>query len=147
MSKQNVKLYVCFEPDQRPCAERLDGWSHTNTDRDLYDSRQEMKVESPEAAPMKEALRQQIHEADVTVCIISQTTFLNDWMTWELNTAKAKPDRNPLIGIILHEFNTHPPVMLNSGTMFVYFKRDAVEEAVHWAVTNKPTDQDFMLED
>lgn len=147
MKKGDIRLYVCFEPEQASFANRLDGWPHTNSDRDFYNARLDVPVGDPEAEPIKEKLRQQIYQADVTVCIIGQTTFLNDWITWELNTAKTRPDRNGLVGIMLHEFDTHPPAMLNSGSMFVRFKQNAVEEAVQWAVTNPPTDHDFMLED
>lgn len=147
MSQRPPSLFVCFEPDQEICIERLGAWPHTNADRAAYNDRLRHAVASAAADPIKARLREQIFAADVTVCVISQTAFLNDWIAWELETAKSKPNRNGLVGIMLSDLHPQPPAMHHAGTMFVPFKRDAVEAAIEWAIANPPTDQDFTLED
>ncbi len=147
MGDTHPSLFVCFEPDQELCTERLAAWPHTNADRAAYNERLRFPVDSADAEPIKARLRGQILSADVTVCLISQTAFLSEWIAWELETAKSKPNRNGLVGIMLGDLHPHPPAMHHAGTMFVPFKRDAVEAAIEWAVANPPTDQDFTLED
>ncbi len=147
MADERTKIFVCFESHYQGCAERLDAWSHTNHDKAFYNRRENVPIESEAAEPIKQVLREQIHEAEVTVCFISQTTSLDDWIAWELETSKTGPDRNGLVGIMLHEQATHPPALVDSGTMFVPFKQDAVELAIEWALTEHDTSEDFTLQD
>ena len=147
MVDEGRKIFVCFESHYQACAERLDAWSHTNHDKAFYNRRVDVPVESEAAESIKEVLRAQIHEADVTVCFISQTTCFDDWIAWELETSKIGPDRNGLVGITLHEHDTPPAALVDSGTMFVPFKQDAVESAIKWALTEHDTSEDFTLQD
>ena len=147
MADEGTKIFVCFESHYQACAERLDAWSHTNHDKAFYNRRVDLPVESEAAESIKQVLREQIHEADVTVCFISQTTCLDDWIAWELEISKIGPYRNGLVGIILHEHDTCPPALVDSGTMFVPFKQDAVESAIEWALTGHDTSEDFTLQD
>ncbi len=147
MADTPTKIFVCFEPHHQGCAERLDGWPHTNPDKDSYNRRQDVQVDSPAAEAFKEVLRRQIAEADVTVCLISQTTCLDDWIAWELETSKQGPKRNGLVGVTLHDRSTYPPAMVDSGAIFVHFKRDLVERAIEWARTERHTSSDFTLQD
>lgn len=147
-------MYVCYEPDQRLCADRLDSWPLTNGDLDEYDGRARVRVDSTEAGPIKAALARRIKSADVTVCIIGPETSLSEWIAWELTVSKSTSGaggsemrRNGLVGIVLHEYDRHPPAMLDSGAIFVRFKRDLVERAVLWAVETPQTSDDFTLED
>lgn len=141
-----IQLFVCYEADQAVCAERLDSWPHANADIDAYVAREGVRPGSPEAEPFKARLREQIAGAGVLVCIISQTTFLNEWINWEIETARAQPARRGMVGILLHEFDTPPPSMLNAGSIFVPFKRDAVEQGIAWAAAQKNPVDDFMIE-
>ena len=147
MPKDRVKVFVCFEPDQALCAEQLVAWQQMNSNLARYNARITLEPDSEEAKPIKRQLREQIIAADVTICLIGQTTFLSDWISWELDTSKARPNPNGLVGIKLHEFDAPPEAMLNSGTIFVPFRRDAIAEAVDWAAQNRGGVEDFLLEE
>jgi|GEM_PF-1440931 hypothetical protein len=143
----STRIFVCFEPHYQGCAERLGAWAHTNQDRAFYNRRLEVPVNSPAAEAIKRVLRAQIKEAEITVCLISQSTHHDEWIAWELETSKSGPDRNGLVGVVLHEFDAHPPAMVDSGAIFVSFKQDAVERAIDWALRERHTSDDFTLLD
>ncbi len=154
VSADPIRVYVCYEPDQRLCADRLDSWPLTNGDLDEYDRRVQVSVDSAAAEPLKAALAQRIRSADVTICVIGTETSLSDWIAWELSVSRSETGRgggearrNGLVGIVLHEYDRHPPAMVDSGAIFVRFKRDLVERAVLWAVAEPHSSDDFTLED
>ncbi len=147
VSTKEIRIYVCYEPDQRLCAEPISVGPRTNTDLDVYDQRVQVPVESKEAEPIKETLSRQIKAADVTICLIGPETHASDWIAWELSVSKSEPGRNGLVGIVLHEYDRHPPAMEDSGAIFVRFKQDLVERAVRWAVEEPQTSDDFTLVD
>jgi len=138
-------IFVCYEPDLQSLADRLDAWPHANADKPVYNDRTNTPCESPAADPIKKTLRQQIESAQVAVCLISKTTHADEWINWEIETAKSAPQRTGLVGILLHEYNRPPPPMVHSGAIFIYFKRDQVERAIEWAATEHPTTEDFIL--
>ncbi len=159
-----ISIYVCFEPERQAYAERLDTWPRTNEDLDSYNRRFSVAVDSLEAEEIKVCLRQQIEQADVTVCVIGASTCSDPWIAWELETSKSgregcRPDPsgtrapkgpsapNGLVGVTLHKFDEHPPAMVDCGAIFVAFQRDLVERAVRWALTEKYTSDDFTLRD
>ena len=147
MTDELTKIFVSFEPALQGFAERLDGWTHTNLDKDFYNHRADVPVDSPQAEPFKQVLRQQISEAQVTVCLISQMTSLDPWIAWELETSKSAADRKGLVGVVLREYAKHPPAMADSGAIFVAFKQDLVERAIKWALEEKHASDDFTLQD
>jgi antiphage defense system Thoeris ThsB-like protein len=147
MSAESIRVYLCYEPDQRLCADPLNSWPVTNADLDAYDRRVQTPVDSAEAKPIKEALTRQIKAADVTICIVGPETHASEWIAWELEASKSGPKRNGLVGIVLHEYDKHPPAMVDSGGIFVRFKRDLVERGVRWAVEEPRTSDDFTLVD
>lgn len=147
MADDGIKIYVSFEPHYQGCAERLSEWTHTNHDRALYNSRQDVPVDSSDAEPIKQVLRAQIEEAQVIVCLISQTTCLDDWIAWELETAKMNRGQRGLVGIVLNDHAQYPPAMSDSGAMFVSFRADLVAYAIEWAMTEHHTSEDFTLQD
>lgn len=147
MSAEPIRVYLCYEPDQRLCADRLDSWPVTNADLDAYDRRVQTPANSPEAGPIKEGLAGQIKAADVTICIIGPETHASEWIAWELEVSRSEPERNGLVGIVLHEYDRHPAATEDSGAIFVRFKRDLVERAVRWAVEEPHTTDDFTLQD
>ncbi len=147
LTDDSTRIFVCFEPDYQGCAERLDAWTQTNADREFYNRRLQVAVDSAAAESIKQALCARIEEAQVTVCLISQTAFLDAWIEWELEISKSGPDRNGLVGILLHGQAAHPPAMVDSGAMFCAFKRDAVECAIEWALSERHASGDFTLED
>lgn len=158
-----IRMYVCFEPEKQAYAERLDSWPWTNEDLDFYNRRVSVAVDGPEAEPIKLCLRQQIEQADVTVCVISISTAHDPWIAWELEVSRSGhqchgqqcpgPDPNGtrapngLVGVMLNEIDEHPAAMVNCGAMFVPFKRDLVERAVRWVLADRHTSDDFTLRD
>ena len=144
---ESISIYVCFEPERQAYAERLDAWPWTNEDLDSYNRRVSVAVDSREAEPIKVCLRQQIEQADVTVCVIAATTCGDPWIAWELEVSKIEPDPNGLVGVTLNDLDEHPPAMVDCGAIFVAFKRDLVERAIRWALTEKHTSDDFTLRD
>jgi hypothetical protein len=147
MNGANVKVYMCFEPDQRLCAEKIDSWPRTNSDLDDYDRRLRTPVDGPDARLVQDVLRRQIHNADVTICIIAGPTYLNPWIAWELETAKASPRRMGLVGVLLKDYVEPPLPLRNCGAIFVPFKRDALERAVQWALEGERANEDYTLSD
>ena len=146
-TSQEIQVYLCFEPDQQVCAEKIDSWPCTNSDFGAYAARLSVEFESTTADSLKEMLRRQIDDANVTICVIAGPTFMNPWINWELATSKAGPKRNGLVGIMLKDYFEPPPAMVNSGAIFVPFKRDAVERAVAWAIEEERTSEDYTLQD
>ncbi len=159
-----ISIYVCFEPERQAYAERLDTWRWTNEDLDSYNRRVSVAVDSREAEPIKVCLRRQIEQADVTVCVIGASTSGDPWIAWELEVSKSghqcrgtdskgtsAPNGtrapNGLVGVTLQKFDEHPPAMVDCGAIFVAFKRDLVERAVRWALTERHTSDDFTLKD
>ena len=142
-----ISIYVCFEPDKQMYAERLDAWPWTNQDLEFYNRRVQVAADSPQAEPIKACLRQQIEQADVTVCVISASTAGDPWIAWELKASRNERDPNGLVGVMLHELDEHPQAMVNCGAIFVPFKRDLVERAVQWALTENYVSDDFTLRD
>ena len=142
-----ISIYVCFEPDKQTYAERLDAWPWTNRDLDFYNRRVQVAADSPQAEPIKARLRQQIEQADVTVCVISVSTAGDPWIAWELKASRNERDPNGLVGVMLHALDEHPQAMVNCGAIFVPFKRDLVERAVQWALTENYVSDDFTLRD
>ena len=128
-------------------AARLDTWPWTNHDLDSYNRRVEFEVDSPQAEPIKSWLRERIEQANVTVCLIATSTSHDPWIAWELEASKSGPEPNGLVGVTLHELDEHPPAMVDCGAIFVPFKRDLVERAVRWALTDRHTSDDFTLRD
>lgn len=147
MNPASPCVYLCYEPDQRLCADSLGSWPVTNADLDTYDRRVHTPVESAEAEPIKAALSQKIKAAGVTICIIGPETYASEWVAWELAVSKGEPDRSGLVGIVLHEYDRHPAEMVDCGAIFVRFKRDLVERAVRWAIEEPHTSDDFTLQD
>ena len=144
---ENTSVYLCFEPDRQAYAERLDTWPWTNQDLDFYNRRVESAVDDPHAEPIKSRLRECIEQADVTVCLIATSTSHDPWIAWELEASKSGAEPNGLVGVTLHELDEHPPAMVDCGAIFVPFKRDLVERAVRWALTERHTSDDFTLRD
>ncbi len=147
-----MSIYVCFEPERQAYAERLDTWPWTNEDLDFYNRRVSIAVDSREAEPIKACLRRQIEQADVTVCVIAATTCGDPWIAWELEVSKSGHEcrgQNPngLVGVTLHEFDEHPAAMVDCGAIFVPFRRDLVERAVRWTLTDRQTSDDYGLRD
>lgn len=147
MPEYTTKIYVAFEPEHERIAQRLDSWTHTNADHTAYNSRVRSGVDVPAAEPMKTALRMQILDADVVVCIVGQTTFLDEWIDWEIKTARSKPGRAGFVAVMLDDLYAHPPALKGAGTMFIKMKQTFVIDAIQWAGEQEDPTEDFILEE
>jgi hypothetical protein len=142
-----TRIFVCYEPDDRVYADRLDGWLRTNVDADAYIRRSEVDVTAPEADAARSRIMAQIGAAQIVVCVISQGTARSAWVDWELKQARSFPNRKGLVGIKLSEHVRTPPAMSDCGAIFVPFRRTSVERAVEWALKEQHTRGDFTLMD
>lgn len=142
-----ITLYLCYEPDVRVCADRLDAWTSTNREHDGYNARDTISVDSPEADGLKHSIHEQIAACDVFVCIIAGGTFHNEWINWELREALAITPRKGFVGILLKDFFEIPDALKNQGAMFTPFMKDNVEAAIEWAAKNQPGSEDYTLTD
>ncbi len=147
MSETALQIYVCNEPDHELIARRIDSWPWTCSDIESYQARCAIEPDSPAAEPIKAALREQILAADVVLCIVGQTTFMDPWIDWELRTAREKPDRHGFVAIMLDDLYPHPPALLNAGTMFIKMRKTYVIDAVAWAAEQSNPTEDFVLEE
>ena len=143
----DASLYVCFEPDQSVAAERISEWRRTNANLEEYRARVDTPIDSPEAEPIKARLGTQIASADVVICIIGPTTWLNDWVTWELQMAKTASPRKGLVAILLHEKDLPPTEIQNSGAVFIRFRREQLDGAIVYSRQVPDTTDDYMFLD
>ncbi len=145
--KTGITLYLCFDPDQQLCAERLSAWPASNPDFASYNLRDAIAPDSADAATIKLALRKQIESCDVFVCIIAGGSFASPWLDWEIRAARETNPRKGLVGILLKDFFEIPPAMQDCGAMFTPFLKDKVEAAIQWAAENQPDTEDYTLQD
>ena len=135
----NPKIYICHEPDEGGLAGHLAAWPRANNDSTLYDARQGTPIASNAAVEIKEQLTAMIGEASVFVCLVSQGACFDDWVTWEIATARSLKRPPGMVGILLHEADVPPPGMVDAGAIFVPFSRDKVERAIDWAAKKRGT--------
>ena len=147
MSETPLQIYVCHEPDHELIARRIDSWPWTYSEIESYRARCTIEPDSPAAEPIKTALRERILAADVVLCIVGQTTFMDPWIDWELRTAREKPDRHGFVAILLDDLYPHPPALLNAGTMFIKMRKTYIIDAVAWAVEQSNPTEDYQLEE
>ncbi len=143
----NTRIYVCHESQDSVYAERLSDWRQTNVDPAVYDQRERFAPDDPAAESLRAALRSAIRDADVMVCVLSQGTARSAWIDWEIRQARADGATIPLVGVELQEHVRHPPAMVGVGAIFTPFRRDAIERAIQWAVSERPLSGDFSLLD
>lgn len=127
------KIYICHEPDDGGLAAHLGPWPRTNPEAALYDARGRIPISSSESIELRERLARQIAEAEVFVCLISQGTCFDEWVAWEIETARGLKCPPGMVGILLHEADVPPSRMVDAGAIFVPFSRDKVERAIEWA--------------
>ena len=123
--------------------------ARTDPDAAVLAGRDAARPEDDTAAArtLSSALLAGIEAADVVVCIISKTASIDPWIEWELRTARSCTPPRPLVGVLLDEFNAHPPAMVSCGAMFVPFRRDTVDRAIQWAHDMQASTDDFTLKD
>lgn len=142
-SADDVKVYLCFDPEQLSCAEKLLEFPVVNHDLAAYVARAAVPIDSPEAEPHKRATREQLARCNIVLCIISYLTAQSDWVNWELQTARALIPRPYFVGVLLHEHDEIPEPMRNAGGMFTRFRRQNVAAAIDWVMTEKKTTDDY----
>ena len=140
-----LRLYLCFEPEFDTYARMIDGWAVSNADLATYGQRMGIAADSADAKAIQDELKRQIASADVTLCLVGQLTGESPWIDWEL--AESKRCGNALVGVTLNELNTPPAELADAGAVFVGFRRDLIERAVHWALTERHDTGDYTLRD
>jgi len=142
-----LKIYICHEPDAFGLAAHLTAWPRTNDQTALYEARQRIPPASPEATELKQQLLAAMAGADVFVCLIEQATGFDEWVSWEIAGARSLSPAPGMVGILLHEADPKPPLMVDAGAIFVPFQRDKVERAIEWAGENRRKSGDFKFID
>jgi len=127
-------------------ADRLAERPPANAPLDVYDARVAAPPDAAASRAVRESLERAVAAADVLVCVIGQTTFLDPWIDWEIRTYLAKPARHGIIGILLHDLNTPPAAMVDRGSIYIKFKKDAFETALESALSMTDSDEDFVIE-
>lgn len=145
MADGETTVYIAYEPHHDVVAERIDRWPITNIEPEAYAAKEALTGAAAEA--MRGRLRLAIHAADVFICIVSQTACIDEWIEWEIETAKDRPNRRGMVGIMLDDLYPHPPGMLNAGSIFIPFKRTYLEDAVSIASEMVNPTEDVVLED
>ena len=130
-------------------AAKLDAWPHANADGATYDARVATSptADTPASLAARERIAAQLAEADVLVVLISEDARTNEWLRWEIATARAAARRIGLVGVLLQPWHLRPAELRDCGAIFVPFKRDMVERAVRWAATEQHGDEDYELVD
>lgn len=128
-------------------ADRIDDYPLGQADLDAYDGRIALPPDAAASSSIRNAIASQIRASDVLVCVIGQTTFLDPWVDWEIRTYVGKPDRHGIVGIMLHDLNTPPAAMVGQGSIFINFKKDALQAAVEAAMEATDLTEDFVIDD
>lgn len=142
-SAEDVKVYLCFDPEQLSCAEKLLEFPVVNHDLTAYVARAAVPIESPGAEPHKRATREQLARCNIVLCVISYLTAQSDWVNWELQTARDATPRPLFVGVLLHEYDEIPEPMRNAGGMFTRYRRQNIAAAIDWVMTEKKTTDDY----
>lgn len=145
-TSSEIKIYVCYEPEQDLLASRIDGWVRTDP-HDPYAQRAGLGPQDAGAEALRLQAQAAIAAAEVVVCVISQTAARDAWIAWELETARSCDPPRPLVGVLTAEYNPHPRAMVNRGAVFVPFRRDIVDRGIRWAHQMQASDDDFTLKD
>ncbi len=140
-------LFLSYEPDYRMIADAIVDFPLIQSDLDAYDARIATKPDAPDSVDARKAIEAQILASDVLVCVIGQTAFLDPWIDWEIRTYVNKPGRRGLVGIMLHDLNTPPAAMVEKGSIFINFKKDAMWAAVDGAMNATDLTEDFVIDE
>lgn len=142
-SADDVKVYLCFDPEQLSCAQKLLEFPVVNGDLAAYAARADVGLNSPDAEPHKQAIRVQLARANIVLCVISYLTAQSDWVNWELQVAREQTPRPYFVGVLLHEYDEIPGPMRNAGGMFTRFRRQNIAAAIDWVMTERKTTDDY----
>lgn len=142
-----MSVFLCYEPDHRTVANALCEFGPTQTSLNGYDARIAHSPDSAASDADRRRMTDEIQAADVLICIVGQTTFLDPWVNWEIQQFKARPDRKGMVGVILHKLFTPPQSMANAGSIFCNLKRDKVAMAVETAMELDDLSEDYAIEE
>lgn len=113
----------------------LQAWD-ANPDFDFeFDSRgPHVAINSTDAAVIKARLTTLMKSATHLLVLVGAESHTSDWMTWEIDRAKATDVKLKLAAVKLAKANVTPPGLLNAGTSWATsFERDRIVEALNQA--------------
>ena len=142
-----VKAYLCFENFDLPAARMIRDWPVTNDDLERYAARQDVEINTPQARTIKDVLSAQVELASVFLCLIGPLSAENEWIRWEIETAKSCSSGLTLVGVYLEKRYPWPEPLQNSGAVFTPMNRDKIQRAVMWAMELASTEGNFELPD
>ena len=67
--------------------------ANPNYDLEFYDESLKAPIDSSDADYIKKVIREKIHRASITVCLISERTYSSSWVDWELGESTANGNR------------------------------------------------------
>jgi len=139
------RIYFCYESIYRIYVDRVTSWPSTNLGAQESERRDRLDPRTDSSAGLRDALASCIAAADVVICVIAQSTFLDEWIEWELIQAIRRSPRPGLVGILTQEHLRKPKPMTDVGAIFVPFRKDMLERAVAWSLSERHTAGDFTL--
>lgn len=113
----------------------LQAWD-ANPDFDFeFDSRgPNVAINSTDAAVIKTRLTTLMKSATHLLVLVGEKSHTSDWMTWEINRAKASDVKLKLAAVKLAKANITPAGLLNVGTSWATnFERDRIVDALKLA--------------
>lgn len=115
--KKRVFLSFIEEDKARVAGLRLLA-ANPEYDLEFYDESLSVPIDSANAAYIKLKIREKINRTSVTVCLISERTYLSDWVDWELEESDKK--KNTIIAMALKgvERATVPKLIRDKGLTF-----------------------------
>jgi hypothetical protein len=143
----DTPVYLCFDAEDLYAARMIRGYPLANQDLNRYVARENAPLDGAAGQSIQSQLDRQLRRARVLVCLIGPLTSENDWVAWELESAKSLGPRPGLVAAYLDERHARPSGLLDSGAVFVPFNHDHLERAVRWACTSEETREDFEFRD
>lgn len=113
----------------------LQAWD-ANPDFDFeFDSRgPNVAINSNDSAVIKTRLTTLMKSATHLLVLVGEKSYTSDWMTWEIDRAKASDVKLKFAAVKLAKSNVTPAGLLNVGTSWATsFERDRIVDALKLA--------------
>lgn len=130
------KVFVSYDHSEDALYKNLlQAWD-ANPDFDFeFDSRgPRVAINSTDAAVVKARLTTLMKGATHLLVLVGANSHTSNWMTWEIDRAKATDVKLKLAAVKLAKANVTPPGLLNVGTSWATsFECDRIVEALNQA--------------
>lgn len=116
----------------------LAAWDANSNFEFEFDNRSpKTAIDSDDAPTIKTALTKMMKSAEYLLVIVGKKTSTSDWVTWEIERAKADDGKLKLAAVKIDREYTSPPGLLGVGTSWAYsFSQDGVIDALDKATNN-----------